>query len=75
MLTYLMKVIKKEELKQTKKGMLKIFGWFLFLLGAVFIANSFFKLTDIIPKEIGAFIGLVFEVLGFFLIVAKFHDI
>jgi len=53
---------------------MKVFGWFIFLVGAVFIANSFFSLTDYFSSNIGAFIGLALEVIGFFLIIAKYHE-
>lgn len=54
--------------------MMKVLGWFIFLVGAFFVINAFFHLKDFISSNLGAFIGLSLEVIGFFLIVAKYHE-
>lgn len=53
---------------------MKIFGWVLFLIGAFFVINAFFHIQDFISTNLGAFIGLTLEVIGFLLIVLKSHD-
>lgn len=59
---------------ESKRGMMKIFGWALFLIGAFFVINAFFHIKDFISTNLGAFIGLTLEVIGFLLIVIKSHD-
>lgn len=58
---------------ENKRGMVKIFGWLLFLIGAFFVVNAFFHIKDFVSTNIGAFIGLLLEVIGFSLIVVKSH--
>jgi len=59
---------------ENKRGMMKIFGWVLFLVGAFFVINAFFHIKDFISTNLGAFIGLTLEVIGFLLIILKSHE-